>query len=130
MRYRRGDELVLKVEEDFGYKDKTYRRVKVQVIGHNVDSSSDHPEYLVYVPPYDHLKESWTLEPQHAEWYGADPKFIGDSVAFIPARHPIYKHYPAAVGENCDRCKEFVEGAELDDRAEFTCRACRLNPWR
>lgn len=130
MRYRKGDELVLKVEEDFGYGDKTYRRVKVQVIGHNTDSDGDEAEYLVYVPPYESLKESWTLTERHAAWYGADKRFLGDEVAFIRARHPIYKHLSAPQGERCDNCRNFSEGAVKDDAGCYTCRSCKLNPYR
>lgn len=130
MRYRKGDELVLKVDASFGYSDKTYRPVKVLIIGHNVDSENDEAEYLVYVPPYEHLSGTWTLLDKHASWYGADRKYIGDSVTFIRARHPIYKHLPGKVGSNCDRCKEFIEGAERDQSGAFKCSACRFNPYR
>lgn len=130
MRYRIGDELILKVEEDFGYREKTCRRVKVQVIGYNIDCDSDDAEYLVYVPPYESMKNTWTLSERHANWYGVDHKFIGDDVMFIPAQHPIYKHMPAPEGEKCDRCCEFHEGAVRDDNNVYMCRACRLNPFR
>jgi len=130
MRYRKGDELVLKVEEDFGYNDKTFRRVKVQVIGHNIDSDNDEAEYLVYVPPYEHLKGTWTLSERHANWYGVDKRFVGDEVIFIRARHPIYKHHPAPVGEKCDKCREFAEGAIRDDDGNYVCQSCRFNPYR
>ena len=53
MRYRRGDELLLKVEDDFGYDDITYSSVKVQVIGFNVDCSGDEAEYLCFPPGRD-----------------------------------------------------------------------------
>ena len=130
MRYKVGDELVLKVDSSFGYRDKTFRRVKVQVIGHNTDNDSDQAEYLVYVPPYEHLSGTWQLTPRHASYYEVDPKFIGDDVAFIKARHPIYKHVPAPVGERCDHCNEFFEGAVRADDGSYMCRACRLDPWR
>jgi hypothetical protein len=130
MRYKKGDELVLKVDASFGYRDKVFRRVKVQVIGYNVDGDGPEAEYLVYVPPYESLNDTWVLTDRHASWYGADPKFIGDNVAFIVARHPIFKHIPAAVGERCDHCKDFFEGATRDEAGKYMCRACRLDPWR
>lgn len=129
MRYRIGDELVLKVDSSFGYRDKAYRSVKVQIIGFNVDNDSDEAEYLVYVPPYETLSDTWVLTDRHANWYGADHKFIGDDVAFIKARHPIFKHMPAPEGERCDHCREFFEGAVKVD-GSYRCRACRLDPWR
>lgn len=130
MRYRIGDELILKVEEDFGYSQKTYRQVKVQVIGYNIDCDGDDAEYLVYVPHYETLKSTWTLTERHAHWYHVDKKFVGDNVAFIQARHPVYKHIPAPLGERCDRCQDFSEGAVRDQHGNYTCRACRLNPYR
>jgi hypothetical protein len=130
MRYRKGDELILKVEDDFGYADKTYRSAKVQVIGFNVDCDGPEAEYLVYVPPYVQLANSWTLTKRHANHFQVDPKFIGDSVAFVVARHPIYKHLPAIPGERCDHCKDFFEGATRDGAGAYLCRACQLNPYR
>lgn len=130
MRYRIGDELILKIEEDFGYSQKTHRRVKVQVIGYNIDCDGDDAEYLVYVPRYETLKHTWTLSEHHARWYHVDRKFIGDDVMFIAAHHPVYKHLPAPQGEQCDRCHEFVEGAVRDNHGDYTCRACRFNPYR
>lgn len=125
MRYKRGDELHLKVTEH-----GIPRSVKVQVISYNVDCDGPDAEYLVYVPAYDSLKDTWALSMGHAEWWGVHPKFIGDQVKFIAADHPISKHVPCAVGENCDRCNEFVESAERGQDARFVCRACQFNPYR
>lgn len=130
MRYRIGDELILKVEDDFGYSSKTFRSVKVQVIGYNIDGDGDDAEYMVYVPSYERMTNTFELGAHHAKWYGVDPKFIGDDVAFIPARHAIYKHLPAPVGEKCDRCGEFNEGSVRDVNDAYTCRACKENPFR
>jgi len=130
MRYKRGDELILKIQDIFGYRDKTFRAVKVQVIGFNVDCEGPDAEYLVYVPPYERLKNTFVLTTSHANWFGVDQKFIGDDVAFITAKQKIYKHMPAAEGENCDHCKEFFEGAARDKEGCYTCRACTLDPWR
>lgn len=130
MRYRRGDELLLKVEDDFGYDDITYSSVKVQVIGFNVDCSGDEAEYLCYVPSYEHVKGTWTLTQKHAVWYGVDEKFVGDDVMFIVSSYPVYKHMPAPEGERCDNCNDFFEGAVTDDKGRFTCSSCRFNPYR
>jgi formylmethanofuran dehydrogenase subunit E len=130
MKYSKGDELVLKVEDDFGYTDKTYRSVKVQVIGYNIDSEMVEAEYLVYVPSYLHIKESWVLSPQHARHYCTDRKFIGETVAFIDVHHPIYKHIPAAPGEHCNHCGDFFEGTARNVDDKYLCRACMLNPYR
>ncbi len=129
MRYRKGDEVILKIEDTFGYSDRTYRSLKVQIIGYNVDSSEYEPEYIVYVPPYEYLSHSFILDHRHVKHFNIDPKFMGDSVAFIAARHPIYNHYPCVPGERCDKCKEFVEGVERVG-SKFTCQSCKLNPYR
>lgn len=130
MRYKRGDELLLKVKDTFGYSDVTYRSVKVQVIGFNVDCDGPDAEYLVYVPSYSYVKSSFVLTQRHANWYSVDAKFIGDNVMFITAKHPIYKRIPAVEGERCDRCNEFCEGAVRSENDAYMCRACRENPWR
>lgn len=130
MRYHIGDELILKVKDKFGTSDDVYRTEKVQIIGYNIDADGPEAEYLVYVPPYSHLKNSFILTVNHARWYHIESKFIGDDVAFIPARHAIFKHIPAAKGEKCGRCNEFTEGAERDYDGIYMCRACRIDPYR
>lgn len=126
MKYNVGDELVLKVEENFGYADKTYRSVKVQIIAYTSDYSGD---YLVYVPQYDNLQTSFVLTQQHAKKYNIDKKFIGEDAAFIGSNHPIYKHFPRRLGNTCKKCNEFIELAD-DNDDDYNCRACRENPWR
>lgn len=132
MRYRKGDELILAIEDTFGYdnKDKVYRKVKVQVIGYNIDCEGPDAEYLVYVPPYESLNDTWKLSRAHANWYNVDHKFIDDDVGFIAARHPIFRHIPGAEGEACDRCRTFIESAVREEGAKFLCRSCSLNPYR
>lgn len=130
MRYHKGDELLLKIQDNFGHSDTTYRSVKVQVIGFNIDCDGPDAEYLVYVPSYSYLKNTFILTERHANWYEIDKKFIGDDVAFITARHLIFKHIPAIAGKRCQRCKEFFDGAQKNDENSYTCRACRENPWR
>lgn len=130
MRYRIGDELILKIEDDFGYSEKTFRSAKVQVIGYNTDGVGEDAEYLVYVPHYEKMNNTFTLNASHARWYCVDPKFIGDDVAFIASHHPVYNHIPAPQGENCDRCGEFNEGSVRDVNDAYTCRACKFNRFR
>ena len=129
MKYRVGDELILKVIQDFGYSDKTYRHVKVQIIS-DIDPSAFVPEYLVYVPSYESLEDSFVMQQHHVTRYGVDRKFIGDQIAFISANHPIYMHMPTAMGEKCERCREFFSGACASEGAKFKCQACTRDPWR
>jgi hypothetical protein len=130
MRYVRGDELILKIEENFGYKDLTVRHVKVQIIAHNVISQYDEAEYLVYVPPYEHLSGTWRLTLRDAQRYQVDKKFIDDDVIFIDPYHPISKHIPSIPGAKCDHCNEFFAGAVPEGDGTYWCRACRHNPYR
>ena len=128
MRYRIGDELILKVADD--HHGATYRSEKVRIIGFNAECEDQSAEYLVYVPPYSHIKDSFTLSAADARWYNVDTRFIGDDVAFIRARHPLYKHIPAPQGETCGRCGEFFEWAERTEEGPFMCRACKFDPYR
>ena len=47
-----GDELVLNIEDNFGYRDKTIRQIKVQIINVSYDEYDSSPMYLCYVPNY------------------------------------------------------------------------------
>jgi hypothetical protein len=133
MRYKRGDEIVLKVEDNFGYRDKVYSRVKVMIIGFDTDCDGDDAMYLCYVPCYETLPygfNSFTIDHYHAKYFDLEDKFLGDNGCFITAKTPIFKHVPVTPGEWCDRCNEFFNHAEASDKKSYRCRACKENPWR
>jgi len=129
MRYDRGDEVILKVEDSFGHTDTTYREVKVMVIGYSTDTEGSDLEYLCYVPPYSVISSSFTLREWHAKRFGIDQKFIGDQGCYITNRTPIAKKLPATPGEKCRRCREFTAYA-LPVNGGYFCRACKENPYR
>ena len=129
MLYGRGDEVILKVEEDFGYKDKVFRRVKVMIVGYNTDCEGPDAEYLCYVPCYELAPNSFTLTERHLKYYGVERKFLGDTACFITRKTPIFKHIKALPGEKCDHCKDFVVDAVRVD-GTYQCRACKENAWR
>jgi hypothetical protein len=131
VKYKTGDEVVLKVEEDFGYKDKTYRSVKVLVLGYSLDSDSDEIDYLCYVPQYEILQGTFKIGSWHVKRHGCEKKFVGEQGVFITASTPIFKHVPGIPGEKCERCEEFFPHVvKPEGSLTFRCRACRENPWR
>lgn len=130
MMYRIGDEVVLKIQDTFGYTDTTYRSAKVQVIGYDTDDSSTYTQYLCYVPPYETVPKSFVINRTHIKLLNVDPKFLGDTGCFITMFTETYKHIPAKDGALCARCDEFCEGAQHTDDEPYFCRACRENPYR
>ena len=130
MMYRLGDEVILRIEEDFGYTPKSVKHVKVQVIGFISNSFSNDPEYLCYVPPYLSVPSSFIINKRHIKYYDVDPKFLDDTGCFITTATPVYKHLPALLAEKCDNCDEPVQGAVRDTFGVYVCRACRENPYR
>lgn len=130
MKYHKGDELVLKIEDSFGYDEKTYRSVKVQVIGIRTDGEWSTDDYVVYVPQYEHINGTWELTQREIRVYNIDKKFTGENVMIITGRHPIYRHIPAPQGEHCVHCNEFFQGTEAQDDGQYFCRPCRINPYR
>lgn len=132
MRYSKWDEVILKVEDRFGYRDKFNSRLKVMVIGFDPDCEGDYAQYMCYVPPYERIPfgfQTFTCERIHIREFDIDPRFLGDQVCLITARTPIYKHIPAPKGEKCDHCKDFHIGAIRTDGV-YLCRPCRENPYR
>lgn len=132
MRYSKWDEVVLKVEDNFGYKDKVAARLKVMVLGFDTDCDSDCAQYLCYVPVYERIPygfPTFTIDKYHVRHFDLDPKFLGDTGCFITAKMPIYHHTPAPKGEKCDHCKDFYEGAVREDGI-YLCRPCKENPYR
>lgn len=129
MNYKVGDELVLKIEEDFGYKDKTIRNVKVLVIGFDLDCDGPDAEYMCYVPQYERIKDSFILGKNHQRVYNFHQKYIGDEGVIITINTSISKHIVSPTGENCYNCNNFIEGAEKINDV-YACKACKDNPWR
>lgn len=132
MKYHVWDEVVLKVDDLFGYKDKVFSRLKVMVLGFDSDCIGDRGQYLCYVPSYERVPcgfPTFVIDQGHQRHFKFDPKFIGDIGCFITIANPIYKHLPAPKGEKCDRCKTWFEGAERDSGV-YLCRGCRENPYR
>lgn len=130
MKYGLWDEILLKVEDDFGYLDKTYRSVKVMVIGYDISTNGADADYLCYVPQYEHIQDSFKINDRDIKQYNLEKKFLGDQAIFITRDTQIYKHIRAVQGEKCDRCSVFVELAMRDENYEYKCKACKLNPWR
>jgi hypothetical protein len=132
MRYSKWDEVILKVEDRFGYRDKVYSRLKVMVLGFDADNDSDSAQYLCYVPAYERVPygfPTFTITKQHLRYFGVEDKFLGDTGCFITARMAIFKHLPAPKGEKCDKCGDFGIGAVRSDGV-YLCRPCRENPYR
>lgn len=132
MRYSTWDEVILKVEDKFGYSDKYYTKLKVIILGVDYNSSGDCAQYLCYVPPYERVPyqfKTFTINKYHITNFDCDPKFLGEEGCLISAWTPTYKHIPAVEGEHCSRCRTWFEGVEKVDN-KFTCKSCRDNPYR
>lgn len=132
MKYSRWDEVILKVEDSFGYSDKVTTRLKVVILGIDIDVAGNHAQYLCYVPPYERIPygfPTFTINKTHVRHFSLEDKFLGDTACFITIKNPIYKHIIAAKGEKCDRCNTWFDGAERHD-GSFRCRACIENPYR
>lgn len=130
MRYDQGDEVTLKIEDSFGYTDKTYKAVRVTIIGYSIDIEGSDLEYLCYVPPYFVIPTSFTLRAWHIKKFDMDPKFLGDQGYYITSKTQIYKHVPTTPGQKCKRCHEFTPYATLNSDGAYLCRACKKNPYR
>ena len=129
MGYKNGDQLILRIQEDFGYKEKKYRQASVTVIS-DVSTSTDDPRYMCYVPCYENVPGSYTITERHLKWHNIPKKFLGEQACTVSWLTDVFKHIPAPASEQCDRCKEPIMGAVRGEDGAFRCRACRENPWR
>lgn len=132
MSYSLWDEVILKLQDTFGYKDKVFTKLKVMIVAIDYDSNDDRVRYLCYVPSYEkipHGFSTFTIEKFHERRFGVDKKFVGDTGCFITSMLPIYKHIPAPKGEKCDHCGQWFEGVERKDGV-YTCRPCTEDPYR
>lgn len=132
MKYSVWDEVILKVEDKFGYSDKYYSKLKVIILGVDYDTSDSYAQYLCYIPPYENLPyqfKTFIIDRYHVKTYNCDSKFIGERGCLISAWTPTYQHIPAPKGEYCDRCRTWFEGVENIDN-KFRCKSCRDNPYR
>lgn len=134
MRYSLWDEVVLKVDDTFGYGDRIFSRLKVMIIGFDVDCDDEHAQYLCYIPSYERIPcgfDTFTIDKYHVRHFDLDPKFTGDAGCFITAWTPTFAHHPAPKGENCSKCGDFCVGVSADDSDQpYRCRSCRENPYR
>jgi len=128
MGYKIGDELVVLVDDTFGYRDIVMRPVKVQIIGREGDGSST--LYLCYVPSYLSHPNSSMMTDRTLKRYGADKKFLNDEGIVIRQGSDVVKHIPCQEGEKCDHCGDFIISGVRDMDNCFKCRACHENPWR
>jgi len=133
MPYSKWDEVVLSIEDSFGYGHKLFSKLKVIVIGYDCNVGYD-VQYLCYVPPYETVPcgfKTFKITQAHIKYFNADKKFLGDYGCFITKSTQIHKHAPAETGEKCDRCGIWCGGAErgFNDDA-FMCSSCRTNPYR
>lgn len=133
MKYFVGDEVVLKVDDVFGYKDVIMSRLKVMILGYDLDTMGFQTQYLCYIPPYERVPvgfKTFKIDQRQQRHFKFDPKFIGDDGCFITSSDSIHKHIPAPKGERCDRCRDFHEGATRAEDGTYRCRGCRENPYR
>ena len=128
MTYKKGDELIIKIKENFGYAEPSIRHISVLIIGHSSKNESD-DEYLCYVPHYEHINDSFKLTKKHQTYYGFEKKFLNEEAIVINSNTEIFKHIKAPEGERCNRCDIFFEGAQKVNNA-FFCALCTQNPYR
>lgn len=123
--YKIGDELVIKLYENFGYKDVKDRYVKVQIIA--TSDEYGYKQFLCYVPHYITMKETRKASAAHNSKFKFDPIYSEEQTIIVTPFTIIHKHIPCRVGAKCQRCKQFVDYA--DNSQPFTCKSCRDNPW-
>jgi len=128
MTYNIGDELVVIVNDDFGYNQKIERTLKVQVIG--IDDDSTSMTFLCYVPSYLSHPMSVKITDMISRRFSVQKKFLGEQGVTISAYEKIARHVPCIKSEQCDHCHDFVSGGERIPEVRFLCRACKENPWR
>lgn len=132
MRYSKWDEVVLKVPDNFGYRDKVVSHLKVTIIGVDYETDDSYAQYLCYIPHYENVPygfKTFSVTRQHVKHFDLDEKFLGETGCFITAITPIHKHVKARRGETCDYCHNWVDSAEKTNNV-FVCYSCRENPYR
>lgn len=130
MLYSTWDEIILKVNDTFGYDHKIFVELRVIVLGNDV--SNGDTWYLCYIPPTEKIPRDFQtvkINTGHITRYGAKKTFLGEQGCFIIESDPIFRHIPATPGAECKRCKTWVDFAE-ESEAGYRCRDCRINPYR
>ena len=123
-KFKIGDEVVVKVNVGTT-TDPWLQTLKVQIIGFGNGANND--QTLCYVPQYENLKTSFSLNRLHQRHYDFHNKFLGEFGTFVN-ESDVIKHIPSPEGAVCVRCNDFVMLAEQAD--DFLCRPCKENPWR
>lgn len=129
--YEVDDEVVVEVLESAGGKDTYRRSIKVRIIGRNNDYGEygDY-SYLCYIPCYEFHPGSVKIDKKLVRRFQASEEYLNDRGIIINNWTDVVKHIPRREGQVCDVCNEFIDYAEPNDAGEFTCRACKEDPYR
>lgn len=85
--------------------------------------------YLVKIPTYINLKNSFELSDNYIREYNIPKNFKGAEAHFINDDR-IVAIKERKDGETCDRCKEYFPYAAKNDLGEFKCFLCRQYRFR
>lgn len=117
----KGNSIILSANHDFDIV------LKFDIIG------KDQSKYLLSVPSFYSIKNSWNIKEEHIDKFDANPNFLDTRAIAIPEDR-IVKIQNGSTKEDgmfCERCKEFQPMVEPNqDSGSFICFSCRSNPWR
>lgn len=126
--YDVGDELVVNVVESAGGKDTYKREVKTKIIGRSYESGEDF--YLCYVPCYEFHPSAKKIDNKTLRRFQAPDSYLNEKGFVVNAWTDVSKHIVGRQGIICDVCHEFIDYAQADTYGEFTCWACKEDPYR
>lgn len=89
--------------------------------------------YLLAVPPYFFIKNSWNVKEEHLDKYRLDAKYLDTKVINVTPDKilGLFKRNELRDGMTCRKCHEYVGMAESNQPdGSFICWLCRQNIYR
>jgi hypothetical protein len=117
----KGNVIVSATEKDFDVQ------LSFEIIGY------DGKRYLLKMPSYYSIKNSWLIKDEHLSKFGCGSSYLDKRTVAIHA-DKIFRIQAASSpvdGLYCEHCKEFYPMAEPNQSdGTLRCYACRENPFR
>ena len=87
--------------------------------------------YILYVPQYYNIQNSWTVEKTHLSDFFIKNKFLTKKAAAIKQDHISRIITTTQNGISCSKCKKFYHLAEANQQnGTLICWSCRTNPYK
>ena len=131
MRFRIGDKAYCKIR---GNSIVTANAASFDIILNFEIIGKDDSKYLLLIPNYYNIRNSWNIKEEHIDKFLASPNYLDRKAISIPEDRVVRINLQRSASEDgmfCSNCNEFYPMAEPNQsNGSLICYLCRTNPFR